>query len=432
MQKTKFKETEIGKIPEDWEVEQLQKISRVIDSCHKTPKYSPNGIAMVRVTDIKYGDLDLKDTLKVSKEVYGEFTLNHKPKKNDIVMSRVGTYGISSFVNTDENFCLGQNTVVIHPSLNSRFIYYSLNSKLVQRQIEEEVTGSTQKTISLKDIRELLIAFPKNELEQHTISKVLSSLDSKIELNREMNKTLEAIGQTIFKHWFVDFEFPNEKGKPYKSSGGEMVETELGEIPERWLVKKIEQVVEIKGGSTPSTTQANYWFNGEINWCTPKDLSKLKSPILLSTERKITQQGLDAINSGILPKGTLLLSSRAPIGYLAISEIPTAINQGFIAILCKKELSNYFMLFWTKTNMNIIESMAHGTTFQEINKASFRSIKLITPPQIILKKYDEMIHSIYSQIALNEKESQSLSQIRNSLLPKLMSGKIRVPIEVRT
>ncbi len=124
MRTDKFKQTEIGKIPEDWEIEQLQKISKVIDSCHKTPKYSSNGIAMVRVTDIKYGDLDLKNTLKVSGEIYKEFTLNHKPTKNDLVMSRVGTYGISSFVNTDELFCLGQNTVIIHPQFS-----YWLDSK---------------------------------------------------------------------------------------------------------------------------------------------------------------------------------------------------------------------------------------------------------------------------------------------------------------
>ena len=174
---------------------------------------------MVRVTDIKYGDIDLKDTLKVTKEVYEEFTLNHKPKKNDIVMSRVGTYGVTSFVNTAELCCLGQNTVIIHPLINSRFIYYALNSRLVRNQIEEEVVGSTQKTISLKNIRELLIAHPNNSIELDKIIKILSSLDSKIELNQAITKPSNPSGR-LFKHWFINFEFPNEKGKPYKSSGG--------------------------------------------------------------------------------------------------------------------------------------------------------------------------------------------------------------------
>ena len=155
----KFKQTEIGLIPEDWKIQNLNQISKVIDSCHKTPKYCKEGIPMVRVKDIKFGNLSLLNTLKVSSEVYEEFTLNHRPLKNDIVMSRVGTYGVFSYVSTDEIFCLGQNTVVIHPIINSRFLYYILNSDIIKNQVEQKVTGSTQKTISLKDIRELKITF---------------------------------------------------------------------------------------------------------------------------------------------------------------------------------------------------------------------------------------------------------------------------------
>lgn len=158
---TEFIDSELGKIPKGWKSEELQNISKVIDSLHITPNYATHGFPMVRVTDIKSGFIDLKKSFKVTKEVYEKFTKNHKPRKNDIVFSRVGTYGVSSFVNTDQSFCLGQNTVVIHSPI-SHFIYFALNSKSVKNQIEERVGGSTQKTIRLKDIRELSIIKPKD------------------------------------------------------------------------------------------------------------------------------------------------------------------------------------------------------------------------------------------------------------------------------
>jgi len=236
-----------------------------------------------------------------------------------------------------------------------------------------------------------------------------------------MNKTLEKLAQAIFKRWFIDFEFPNEEGEPYKSSGGKMVESgiDFGRIPDGWKLLEMGSQVMVKGGTTPSTKNAEYWDNGNITWCTPKDLSKLLSPVLLYTERKITKKGLAMISSGLLPKGTLLLSSRAPIGYVAIANIPVSINQGL-------NISNYFLLFWIKENLEIIKNMANGSTFQEINKSSFKKIELLVPQSWVLACFDSILENIYRKIVQNEIESLSLSQIRDSLLPRLMSGKIRV------
>ena len=273
-------------------------------------------------------------------------------------------------------------------------------------------------------MRKLIIPCPELS-EQRSIAKILSDLDAKIELNNKMNKTLEAIGQALFKRWFVDFEFPNEQGKPYKSSGGKMVESELGMIPNNWRITTMDDEFIIRGGSTPSTERKEYW-NGDINWCTPKDLSSLNFPVLLKTERKITKEGLNSISSGILPRGTLLLSSRAPIGYLAISQVETAINQGFIGIICTKEIYNLFLLSWLQINMNLIKSMANGSTFQEINKSNFRKIEIIAPDKAILNKFYLFMRSLFNKIVINERESENLAQIRDSLLPKLMSGEIRL------
>ena len=216
---------------------------------------------------------------------------------------------------------------------------------------------------------------------QRRIADILSALDDKIELNRQTNATLEAIAQAIFKEWFVDFNFPG--------ATGEMVESELGMIPHGWRVESLGEILEVKGGTTPSTKEERFW-NGEYHWATPKDLSNLSSPILLTTERKITAEGVEQISSGILPAGTLLLSSRAPIGYLAISDIPVSINQGFIAINAKAT-SNLFILHWLKENMETIISRANGSTFLEISKTNFREIELVTPDAQIAQMYDKVI-----------------------------------------
>jgi type I restriction enzyme S subunit len=245
-----------------------------------------------------------------------------------------------------------------------------------------------------------------------------------------MNKTLEAIGQALFKHWFIDFEFPNEKGKPYKSSGGKMVDSKLGEIPEGWDVKKVGDVIDIFGGTTPSTKELKYWEGGSIHWATPKDLSELDSPVLIDTERKITPEGLATISSGLLPAGTVLLSSRAPIGYTAISQIPISINQGFIAMVCNRELPKYYMLCWVQYSIDIIKSVASGTTFEEVNKSNFRRLNILVPPSGLLSTFSTILELLYEGILSNSYQCRTLISLRASLLPRLMLGKIRVNSDV--
>ena len=187
--------------------------------------------------------------------------------------------------------------------------------------------------------------------------------------------------------------------------------------------------MEIAGGSTPKTSVDSYWEQGSHHWATPKDLSRLTSPILIDTQRKITDSGLKSIGNRLYPKGTLLLSSRAPIGYLSMTDIPTAVNQGMIAVLPGGRLSPFYMIAWAKENMVKIKNMANGSTFSEISKANFRKIKTIAPDEKIIKKYDSLSKSLYDMITLNSRQNSLLQTLRDELLPKLMSGRIRVPLE---
>jgi len=183
--------------------------------------------------------------------------------------------------------------------------------------------------------------------EQKAIAEVLSSLDDKIDLLHRQNKTLEQMAETLFRQWFVE------------------------EAKEDWEVGELGDILSVKGGTTPSTKNPDFW-NGDIHGTTPRDLSNDSNMYLLDTLKKISKKGLENISSGLLPKGTLLLSSRAPVGYLAFSEVPIAINQGYIAIIDNKGFSKHWIYLWLKENMDYIKSHANGSTFQEISKTSFK------------------------------------------------------------
>ena len=204
-------------------------------------------------------------------------------------------------------------------------------------------------------------------------------------------------------------------------------ESELGLVPKGWRVVPIGDVVEIVGGGTPDTKEPSYWESGEHCWTTPKDLSGIQAPVLLTTERKLSTKGLAKVSSGLLPTGTLLLSSRAPIGYLAIAQVPMAINQGYIAMLPNSQLPPLFMLFWCRQNMDIIEGRANGSTFMEISKKAFRPIPALVPSAPVLDKFIDIAGALFNRLVENEQQAQTLATLRDTLLPRLISGQLRLP-----
>ena len=278
------------------------------------------------------------------------------------------------------------------------------------------------------------IRVPRNIAEQRAIAHVLGTLDDRIELNHRMNATLEAMARALFKSWFVDFDpvrakmegrdsgLPKEVADLFPNG---ILESEVGQTPEGWAVSTIGDEVDTVGGATPSTKEPAFWENGTYYWATPKDLSALSSPVVLETSRKISAAGVQKISSGLLPAGTVLLSSRAPIGYLAIAEIPTAINQGFIAMVCNGRLPNVYVLFWCHENLDYIKGVAGGSTFSEISKKVFRPLPVIVPSEQVLAAYEDLVCPLYHRIVANTKECMALVQARDLLLPRLITGETR-------
>jgi len=318
-----------------------------------------------------------------------------------VIIGRKGTVGAVHYSNGP--FFPIDTTFFVSESQNKdiRFIYYLLKSLgLEHMNSDSAVPGLNRKAAHSRIIR-----IPESLNEQRAIAGILGALDDKIELNRRMNRTLESMARAVFS---------------------EMMKEEGGRINGREAT--IGEVVTVVGGSTPSTANSAFWEGGNIHWATPKDLAGLQSPILLDTNSQITKLGLQEISSGLLPAGTVLLSSRAPIGYLAITQIPVAINQGFIAIKCNEEAPNYFMLNWLKDNMEEIIGRANGTTFLEISKSNFRPMPIFIPSFEKMKEFVQTVEPLYQKIVANLKESRTLAALRDALLPKLMRGEVRVKV----
>ena len=290
--------------------------------------------------------------------------------------------------------------------------------------------------ISLGDQRRMYITLPPI-CDQRAIAHILGTLDDKIELNRRMNQTLEAIARALFTSWFVNFDPVRAKAEGRQPEGMDaataalfpdaFIPSSIGSIPAGWKVQPIGDVVRVVGGSTPSTSRPDYW-NGDVAFCTPKDLSNRSSPVLLKTSRHVTASGLATISSGSLPAGTVLMSSRAPIGYLAVSAIEVAINQGMVGMNCDGRLPNHYVLLWARQNMDTIIGNANGTTFLEISKRNFRPIPALVPSQEILERFEQIAAPSFDRIEANERENVILTTVRDTLLPRLLSGELRVPV----
>lgn len=312
-----------------------------------------------------------------------------------------------------------------------QFVEYMF--RFLRNRIQHQATGSVQDNINIETLERLHFPVPPLA-EQKAIATVLGALDDKIELNRRMNVTLEAMARTLFQSWFVDFDPVRAKLDGRHPAGLDEATAALfpasfhdspsGHIPKGWTIEPVGNVIDCVGGGTPSTAEPKYWQGGTHHWTTPKDFSSLQAPVLLDTDRKLTDAGITKISSGLLPAGTLLFSSRAPVGYLAIAAMPVAINQGFIALKCNDRASNYFMLSWCQTNMAEIESRATGTTFAEISKHNFRPICIVLPPSELMAVFTAKVAPLYDKITANLHQSRTLATLRDTLLPKFLRGEV--------
>ena len=263
--------------------------------------------------------------------------------------------------------------------------------------------------------------------EQIRIADCLFSIEKKLQLNRSINHNLEAMAKQLYDYWFVQFDFPDENGKPYKSSGGKMVWNEKlkREVPELWEAKLVDDIAEVFNGATPSTTdEQNY--GGNIVWITPKDLSDQKHKFVYKGERNISQTGYDSCSTHLLPINTILMSSRAPIGLLAIAKTELCTNQGFKNFVSKEESLSTYLYYYLQTHIKKLEQLGTGTTFKEVSREDVFKFPILRPNNETLNLWKESVDPINDRQLELQKENENLTKLRDSLLPLLMNGQVSV------
>jgi len=431
MNKTQnYNQTKIGEIPEKWELMTFGELADITSSKRIfASEYLSDGVPFYRGKEIIEKNIGnfVSTELFISEEKYQEIKNKFGvPKENDILLTSVGTLGVPYRVTEDDKFYFKDGNVTWFRNLDnitSKFLFHWLNSDYGKRKLIEKSIGSTQQALTIVALKSIQIALPPIE-ERKQIASILSSLDDKIELNRKMNKTLEEIGKALFKRWFVDFEFPDENGKPYKSSGGEMVESELGMIPKGWNVSIIGQELETFLGGTPSRSEPKYWENGTIPWINSGKVNEFR---ILEASEYITEVALNNSAAKLLPQGSVVVAiTGATLGQYSLLEINASFNQSVVGIKENTILKKEFIYFWIALTINELINSQTGGAQQHINKQIVDSHKILVPISNLLNRYYEVTTPLFDLISKNSFETKNITIIRDSLLPRLMSGKLRV------
>lgn len=336
--------------------------------------------------------------------------------ENAIIIGRVGAY-CGSVAYCPRKFWASDNTIVSKPKnhFSSVIFYYYLLHHL---ELNKYAGGAAQPLVTQTVLKQVSVRIPDVET-QRRIASILSAYDDLIENNTRRIAILEEMARRIYEEWFVKFKFPgHEKVK--------MVDSELGKIPEGWEVKTVDETFEILGGGTPSKKEASYWDDGTINWYSPTDLTRSGRTFMESSAEKITGLGLAKSAAKLFPPFSIMMTSRATIGVIAINTNAASTNQGFITCIPNDKFPIYLLFHWLKQNVSIFESLGTGATFKEIIKGVFRQIKLPIPSEKIVDMFQQTVSPMMEQILCFERKNANLRTTRDFLLPKLISGEIDV------
>jgi type I restriction enzyme, S subunit len=404
----------------------------------------------IRVKDM-HGQKNLRitpDFEYVTEDVFNAIK-KYTVSKNDIILSIVGTIGLVSKISESlDGANLTENCVKLinFKNIDEDYLYYYLSSEIGQHEIYKGIVGSTQPKLPIYNIKKVKV--PMREIkEQKAIANILSTLDEKIETNNQINEKLEEMAQALFKHWFVDFEFPNENGDPYKSSGGEMVESELGMIPKGWSITSFRSFISnILGGDWgKDKEQGNYIRSiyclrgADIPEVSRGKIGNLPMRYILEknyNNKKLTPGTLVVEISGGSPT-----QSTGRITYIN-NILLDRFDKGLVctnfcrALTLRNRSYMYFVYYYWKMlyNSNVFFQYENGTTgIKNLDINSFLdTFMIVSPSETILKRFNSVISTFVNRIQMSGNENIKLSQIRDSLLPKLMSGEIRVPLDNET
>lgn len=373
------------------------------------------GVPIIKVKNIISGLYDTEYLDKTTVENDAKYQRT-KLKGGELIVTVVGTCGKTAIVpphfagcNLVRATCL----IDIEDETICRWIKYYIDSPQGQAYINRNLNTTVQATLNVKNLNEMPIPFYSKEYTSNVV-KILSSLDRKIELNNKINADLEEMAQAIFKNWFVDFE-------PFKD--GKFVDSELGMIPEGWKVGRLTDVIKLMPGGTPKTSEPLYWDNGTIPFFSPKDVNGV---YCFATEKHITETGLNKCSSNLYPKDTIFITCRGTVGKVCLAACDMAMNQSNYAIKAIDGYSQYYIFFLVKSVVERLIKKSNGAVFSAITSKDFDE-EILIPSQKAVEDFTNVIDGFFRRIFTIGTENSRLSLLRDTLLPRLMSGELEVP-----
>lgn len=393
----------------EWNTSAIANICKVVtDGSHTSPKSVSHGKYMVSVKDFTPYGFDFNGCRQISFADYEKLKSSGcVPQKGDILIGKDGARYFEDIIiyNQDEAPALLSSIAILRcdeEKVIPEYLYYLLKTPSFKKDVKDNYgSGSAIPRIILKDFKRMKVEYPSIEKQRQIVS-ILHDLDAKIFNNQKVNDNLEQQAATYFQELFINNANPV------------------------WQISTISDLGTVVGGSTPSKTKPEYYTNNGIAWITPKDLSINKSKFISHGENDITELGLKNSSATVMPKGTVLFSSRAPIGYIAIASNEVTTNQGFKSVIPYSEIGTAFVYFFLKHSLPVIESAASGSTFKEISGSAMKNIPAIIPDRNTLDQFNSFCAPIFAQQKILEEQNHSLAMLRDSLLPKLMSGAIDI------
>ncbi len=389
-------------------------LDKLIDYRGKTPKKTLSGIPLVTAKIVKNGTIN-GYTEFIPEEDYNKWMVRGFPKVGDVILTTEAPLGEVALLK-EEKVALAQRIVCLRGKdnvLDNTYLKYYLQSGKGQKSLSARESGTTVTGIKQAELRRVDIEYPTYE-DQRRIASILSSLDRKIELNNKINADLEEMAQAIFKNWFVDFE-------PFKD--GKFVDSELGMIPEGWKVGRLTDVIKLMPGGTPKTSEPLYWDNGTIPFFSPKDVNGV---YCFATEKHITETGLNKCSSNLYPKDTIFITCRGTVGKVCLAACDMAMNQSNYAIKAIDGYSQYYVFFLVKSVVERLIKKSNGAVFSAITSKDFDE-EILIPSQKAVEDFTNVIDGFFRRIFTIGTENSRLSLLRDTLLPRLMSGELDVP-----
>lgn len=405
-------------------------------------EYVAAGIPFLRSLNIEPYRISLQDLKFISPEFHKRLRKSAL-KPGDVVIIRTGKPGVCSVIPdwlTDAN-CSDLVIVRCGDDIHPRYLAYWVNS-LAAHHIGSNLVGAVQQHFNVASARQMPISLPPRD-EQDRILSVLATMDDKIELNRLMNATLERQAQAVFRDWFVDFGPVRRKqageADPVAIMGGltpdrthathlaALFPDALGDdgLPVGWAMTPFSSVVTIIGGGTPKTSIATYW-DGDIPWFSVADTPAGADTFVLDTEKRITRAGLKNSSARIIPAGTTIITARGTVGNLAVAGREMTFNQSCYALQSADGERPYFVYLATSRAIEQLQSMAHGSVFSTITRQTFDSVPIAKAGYEMIEMFEQIVTPLFERIKANAVENRTLAETRDYLLPRLMSGTVRV------